>query len=100
MINIPALRGLGATFAVKDDAGQRLGHQAADETAAVPLRKSLRSRVEHQVTWRNHRNPINNRQRKIRLRVWFGNGHAVIVVTKGNYRPPIISALLDQVQFV
>src|ERR1700676_4186006 len=39
--NIPALGGLGAAMAVKDDAVERHGHQAADEAAAVPLREGL-----------------------------------------------------------
>ena len=98
--HIPALGGFGAAMAVKDDTVERPGPQAADEAVAVPLREGLRAVVEHQIARRDHRRPIEHRLRQVGPRVGSGNRHAVIVVAKGDQRPAIILALLDQVQFV
>ena len=87
-------------MAIKDDADERLGRQAADEAVAVPLREGLDAAVEHQIARRNHRYPIEDGLCQVGPRVGIGNGHAVIVLAIGDERPAIILALLDQVQLV
>src|SRR5882672_9333601 len=60
----PALSSFGAALAIKNDAGERLGSHAADESVAVPLREDLGTAIEHQITRRDHRDPIDRRLRE------------------------------------
>src|SRR5580700_10908978 len=70
--HLPALDGLGAAMAVKDDADERHGYEAADEAVPVPLWESLGACVEHQIARRDYRHPVERRQRKVGLSVGFG----------------------------
>ena len=53
--HVPTLNALRSAVAVKDNAVEALGLQAAHEAAAIPLREALRAPVEHQIARRNHR---------------------------------------------
>src|SRR5262249_59874163 len=57
---IPALGGFGAAMAIKNNAGERRGPHATDEAVAVPLRERLCAAVEHQITRRDNRHPIDH----------------------------------------
>ena len=97
--HIPALCGLRAPMAVKENADERLRLHPAHKSITVPLRKCLCAVIEHQVARRNHRRPIDYGLRQIGLCAgseWARRYSCAI----GNQRPTIILALLDQVQFV
>src|SRR6185295_1072763 len=64
------------------------------------LREGLLARVEHQIARRDDWYPIQDRLRQIGPRVVVGNRHAAVVLTVRDERPPIVLALLDQVQLV
>ena len=98
--DVPALGDFRATMAVEEDASETLAHHAADETAAIPLGEGLRARIEHQIAGRDHRDPIERRFGEIGSRVVRSDRHAVVVHPVRHQRPPVVLALLDQVQLV
>src|ERR1044071_7704303 len=71
--DIPAPGRLGSTLTVADDAMRGHRRQAADKAAAVPLRKSFGTAVEHKVARRDHRYPIEAWLRQVGPRVVTGN---------------------------
>ncbi|MNN51929.1 hypothetical protein D3C81_1665920 [compost metagenome] len=91
--------GFACLVAVECHAHQRLGRQAADEAAALPLRE-LRAAVDDETGRRNHLAPGHDRGDEFRARVVVGDRAAVVVVAVGNDGVAVVAAALDQVQLV
>src|SRR5262249_54051189 len=79
---------------------EHLGAQAADENAALPLRKQV-GVVEGEAGWSDHRIPVVDRfLHAFLMRDAFADCGARIIDTVDNYGPAVVLPLFDDVQFV